>query len=136
MQKVEIKITPKYGGEENMRFVGLLKVMYEAWCNKNRNELLWTEDGLVITGENLEKLIQEHGVHRLSRISPFDPKKRRHTTLCIVEVTLNGILKEPNLELVRAYILSPYQRAKNYVTQQETKEVDTVLSGQPNLLWT
>lgn len=139
MDIVEIKIVPFSIGEENASFVELLKNMYELWASKNKHQFKYGNDSIIITGNNLEQLIQEHGVHRLCRTSLFDKQKRRHTTYCTVLITINSyILESPESNItgsIRHYTLTPYCRAKNTTNDKETTEVDRILSGEPNLLW-
>lgn len=111
----------------------MLKIMYRGWAENNKCRVTETDGVLTIEGENLAGLEQEHGVHRLVRMSPHDPQNRRHTTFCKVLVG-----EMPDIEWgnsIRSYVLAPYKLAKNTVTEKQTGDVAAVLSGRPNLLW-
>jgi peptide chain release factor 2 len=70
--------------------------MYTNYANKNniKDELIefnpGKESGIqsaVIRFEKIsDKIFQEHGIHRIQRISPFDKRKRRHTSFASVTV--------------------------------------------------
>ena len=93
-----ITIISGAGGDDAEDFARMLYDMYAkyivskggAWQIIHQN---WNEhDGirnisLEIGGKNIYgTLKKESGVHRLVRISPFDAKKLRHTSFCLVEV--------------------------------------------------
>ena len=86
------------GGDDAEDFARMLYDMYAkyivskggAWQIIHQN---WNEHNgirnisLEIGGKNIYgTLKKESGVHRLVRISPFDAKKLRHTSFCLVEV--------------------------------------------------
>lgn len=72
----------------------------------------------------------EVGIHRVVRISPFDPKKRRHTTW--VNVSVNH--KESD-KIIRSYVFYPTQFVKNIKTGKTTKDILGVLAGNLKLIW-
>ena len=87
------------GGEEAQDWAEMLYRMYVRYCDKMQYEvkvidsLAGTGAGyksisLLISGANAYgNLINEKGVHRLVRISPFDANKRRHTSFASVDVS-------------------------------------------------
>ncbi|KKQ29653.1 MAG: Peptide chain release factor 2 [Candidatus Nomurabacteria bacterium GW2011_GWA1_37_20] len=93
-----ITIISGAGGDDAEDFARMLYDMYAkyivskggAWQIIHQN---WNEHNgirnisLEIGGKNIYgTLKKESGVHRLVRISPFDAKKLRHTSFCLVEV--------------------------------------------------
>jgi len=66
----------------------------------------------------------ETGIHRLTRISPFDPQKRRHTSFA--RVSVNGNVNE---QQVKIYVLHPYTIVRDLRTGAETEDVEGVLAG-------
>lgn len=87
------------GGTESQDWAEILLRMYVRFCEREHfsYQLLDHQSGegagiksatLFIKGENAYGLLKnEHGVHRLVRISPFDANKRRHTSFASVFVT-------------------------------------------------
>jgi len=100
------------GGDDAEDFAAMLLSMYEKYANKNgwatsfihahRNEQKgYRNVSVEISDPTLHPplgrgghqksgpygtLKSESGVHRLVRVSPFDAKKLRHTSFCLVEV--------------------------------------------------
>jgi peptide chain release factor 2 len=87
------------GGTESCDWTSMLYRMYARWADENgfRCAIIDTVDGeeaglrsvtLSIKGEYAYGYLKsEVGVHRLVRISPFDAKKRRHTTFASVDLS-------------------------------------------------
>lgn len=94
-----LNINAGAGGTESQDWAQMLLRMYLRFCEKQgfKAELIDDQSGeeagiksatLYIRGENAYGLFKnEHGVHRLVRISPFDSNKRRHTSFAAVLVT-------------------------------------------------
>ncbi len=86
------------GGEDAEDFSSMLIEMYMKYANKNGWEIYAIHENkndhggyrnvsVEIKGKGVYgNLKSESGVHRLVRISPFDAKKLRHTSFCLVEV--------------------------------------------------
>lgn len=137
--ETRVTVTPGAGGEESVAFAGMLLAMYRRWAKRNRRAArVDPEDPhtLLIEGSGLEG---EVGVHRLVRISPFDPMLRRHTSFAAVNV--NRSRDDRALfafgdygAQVRSYIIDPYQRAVDHKTGAETADVHGVLDGDLRLL--
>lgn len=86
------------GGEEACDFVGMLSRMYQRWATKHDYKLMIVDE---VPGDKGELksislhinspqvygwLRQESGVHRLTRVSPFDSSSRRQTSFASVTV--------------------------------------------------
>jgi len=86
------------GGTESCDWVAMLYRMYKMFCDKNgfRHEEIervldddigFRSVSFLVKGTNAYGFLKaEKGVHRLVRISPFDPASRRHTSFASVEV--------------------------------------------------
>ena len=86
------------GGTESQDWAGMLMRMYVRWAEAHDYKVEWIEEtegegaGLksatvTIKGHNAYGWLKnEHGVHRLVRISPFDSNARRHTSFASVVV--------------------------------------------------
>ncbi len=93
-----ITIISGAGGDDAEDFSSMLLSMYIKYANKkgwgisfiheHKNEHGGYRNITVeIAGKNAYgNLKKESGVHRLVRISPFDTKKLRHTSFCLVEI--------------------------------------------------
>ena len=74
----------------------MLFSMYKAWAARKGVTLAIVESSLnkdtnprsitAIVKRAYKPLRQEHGVHRLTRVSPYDSSSRRHTSFASVEV--------------------------------------------------
>ena len=86
------------GGTESNDWADMLFRMYNRWAER-RGFTVEVQDvqvgdqagiskaTMLIKGENAYGYVKaERGVHRLVRISPFDSNKRRHTSLCAIDV--------------------------------------------------
>ena len=94
-----LEIHPGAGGTESCDWAAMLYRMYQRHFEKNgfKTEEISNEPGeeaglksvsLIVKGTNAYGLLKsEKGVHRLVRISPFDSKKRRHTSFASVDIT-------------------------------------------------
>jgi len=86
------------GGDDAEDFAAMLMKMYgkfvdtKGWTailiHENKNERGGLRNITIeVAGKNAYGTLKnESGVHRLVRISPFDAKKLRHTSFCLVEV--------------------------------------------------
>lgn len=87
------------GGTESQDWAYLLLRMYTRFCEKNNfyceliDSLYGEETGiksatLFIKGNNATGMLSsEIGIHRLVRISPFDAKRKRHTSFAAISIT-------------------------------------------------
>lgn len=94
-----MEINSGAGGTESQDWANMLLRMFIRFCEKNRlkTSIIDITSGeeagiksatLHIKGKNAYGLMKnEHGVHRLVRISPFDSNKRRHTSFAATNVT-------------------------------------------------
>lgn len=123
--------------EESSAWIGMLARMYAKWAEKNgwlfcihptdEPRLKWELD----LDDNARPALQhEAGVHSVTRISPFDPKKRRHTSFA--QVSLDG--EKSPAHRVRHYILDPYERARNFDPPRESNRASEILDGNLDLL--
>jgi len=86
------------GGTESCDWADMLLRMYQRWIERSgfKSQTVDIQQGeevgvksvtLLVSGEYAYGHLQtERGVHRLVRISPFDAKKRRHTSFASVDV--------------------------------------------------
>jgi peptide chain release factor 2 len=93
-----LTIHPGAGGVESQDWAQMLMRMYLMWAERQgyKSEVLDVQPGeeggikdatITISGDYAYGyLSSEAGVHRLVRISPFDAKKRRHTSFASVVV--------------------------------------------------
>ncbi|MDO8601693.1 MAG: peptide chain release factor-like protein [bacterium] len=83
-----ITFHPGVGGDDAKDWANMLMEMYRKYAAKRGWKVVPTDDRAIeIRGEfAFGTLKKESGVHRLVRISPFDPKKLRHTAFALVEV--------------------------------------------------
>lgn len=99
------RITAGAGGIEARDWAGMLLAMYQRWCERRefKLDLLAIAGGddarsfstaeFAVVGHGAYGWMQsEHGIHRLSRVSPHGRVKKRHTSFASVEVVpdLNG----------------------------------------------
>lgn len=76
------------GGDDAKDWANMLFNMYLKYANKRGWRFSITDDrAAAIVGDyTYGTLKKEMGVHRLVRISPFSPKKLRHTSFALVEI--------------------------------------------------
>ena len=101
------------GGVEAQDWAGMLLSMYQGWCEGrglNMDVLALTGEGtggriasaeFVLSGpEAFGRMRAEHGIHRLSRVSPHGRVRKRHTSFASVEVVpdLGGGGEKPVIE--------------------------------------
>ena len=93
-----LEINAGAGGTESQDFAFMLMRAYHKWASKNNytlrtNHLNEGDNGgvkscsFIVSGKYAYgKLRSEYGVHRLTRVSPFDKKKRTHTSFVSISV--------------------------------------------------
>ncbi|HIM38192.1 MAG TPA: peptide chain release factor 2 [Dehalococcoidia bacterium] len=93
-----VTIQPGAGGTDSQDWAEMLVRMYTRWAETTRRpvevmDLSYGDEAglrsatLEISGQYAFGLIStERGVHRLVRLSPFDPNHLRHTSFAVVEV--------------------------------------------------
>jgi len=91
-QAAVLSVFPGAGGEDAEDWARMLGVMYEGYAKARGWKIRVIDDNIrsrtiEIKGDHaFGYLKHESGVHRLVRISPFSPKKLRHTSFALVEV--------------------------------------------------
>jgi protein subunit release factor B len=153
-QKVLLTIQAGAGGLEATDWAGMLWRMYFCWAERTGREFkaldysnafksVWIQ-GLGVLGA----LKGEVGVHRLVRVSPFDPQRRRHTSFARVSVlgerhTMEqrwaafGVSKKDQwTPSIRSYVVDPAIHAhvrnhekRNRMEGAFTHDVRSVLDG-------
>lgn len=87
---------------------------------------------LKIVGKNIFiRLVTESGIHRLTRISPYDERGRRHTSFATVLVSLapeNFI--DCDKKQIRSYVFHPYKLVRDFRTKTETINLSQILNGE------
>jgi len=83
-----ISIYAGAGGEDAKDWADMLFKMYIKYAERRGWRIIITDDRVAeFKGEYAYGFLKkESGVHRLVRISPFSPKKLRHTSFALVEV--------------------------------------------------
>jgi peptide chain release factor 2 len=138
--KIETKtLTIIFGdmGKECKDFGKILAKMYTLWSEKKliKCSTSQTKRSIVLTfkGQGFSALDQENGVYRLSRISPFDPEKRRYISFC--KVVIDDKSDTEWGEPIRLIILDPDSRVVNTVNGKETFLAEEYLGGDLELIW-
>ena len=91
-QSAVLSVYPGAGGEDAEDWARMLGVMYENYAKQHGYKVVVLDDNhrsrtFEIKGEFAYGYLKyEAGVHRLVRISPFSPKKLRHTAFALVEI--------------------------------------------------
>ena len=87
-----VAIYPGAGGEDADDWGRMLYEMYAAYAAKRQWQIAILDDSpnrrtFEVKGEYVFGYLKgEQGVHRLVRISPFSPKRLRHTSFALVEI--------------------------------------------------
>ncbi len=116
-----LSIFPGAGGEDAEDWARMLGLMYENYAKRRGWKLRVIDDSIrsrtiEIRGDYAYGYLRkESGVHRLVRISPFSPKKLRHTSFALVEVVPD---------------LPPLEESKMQVPEKDLK-VEFYRSGGP-----
>lgn len=122
---MKITVSPGPGGSDAKDFVGILIKMYEGWATRNGYASQLTGDGIVINADG-SLLPNESGTHRLTRYSPHDPQHRRTTCFAYVQVIGQSRFND---DVLRTYIIDPYQSVTDRRTNAVVVDVDSVLAG-------
>lgn len=91
-QAAILSVYPGAGGEDAGDWAKMLGEMYENYAKRRKWGIRIIDDNprsrtLEIKGDYAYGYLKkESGVHRLVRISPFSPKKLRHTSFALVEI--------------------------------------------------
>ena len=91
-QSAIVSVFPGAGGEDAEDWGRMLFEMYEGYAKRHGWKIRTLDESLrnptlEISGNCVYGYLKhESGVHRLVRISPFSPKKLRHTSFALVEV--------------------------------------------------
>jgi peptide chain release factor 2 len=117
-QAAVLAIYPGAGGEDAEDWARMLGVMYEGYAKLRGWKVRVVDDNprsytLEISGAYAYGYLKnESGVHRLVRISPFSPKKLRHTGFALVEVIPDlPALDESKLQIPEADLRFEFSRA-------------------------
>lgn len=90
------------GGDDAKDWANLLFNMYLKYATKRSWKFLVTDDrvAMIVGDYAYGTLKKEIGVHRLVRISPFSPKRLRHTSFALVEIVPElPEVEEKNLQI-------------------------------------
>lgn len=91
-QSAILSVYPGAGGEDAEDWARMLGAMYENYAKRRGYKVIVLDDNhrsrtFEIRGEYAYGYLKhEAGVHRLVRISPFSPKKLRHTAFALIEI--------------------------------------------------
>lgn len=133
-------------GEDAAAWAKMLLSMYEKYFEKQgwavtekTIELSSIPEGIeqccmTVDGDR-KKLDCEAGIHRLVRISPYDPEKRRITCFAAVglddyQVTDQMIENKYWEDIVRSYFFYPEKRVKDARNGLIEDDIDKVLDGE------
>ena len=111
------------GGLESQNFASMLHTAYEKWAVSHHASMFvlkYVPGEIHDTIQEVKVLLHsteidvykkllctETGVHRLVRVSPFDPEKRRHTSFCYVDV-INVIRGETHSTAMESSAIRSY----------------------------
>jgi len=96
---------PGAGGEDAEDWAAMLFKMFRGYSERKKWKVKLLDDNprsrtIEIAGSHVYGYLKyETGVHRLVRISPFSPKKLRHTSFALVEVL--PVLKKVDIEHIK-----------------------------------
>lgn len=117
-QSAVLAIYPGAGGEDAEDWARMLGVMYEGYAKQRGWKVSVIDDNprsytMEIKGDYAYGYLKtESGVHRLVRISPFSPKKLRHTGFALVEVIPDlPALEESKLQIPEKDLRFEFSRA-------------------------
>jgi protein subunit release factor A len=113
---MKIEVRPGAGGAESKDAARMIWEMYGRWLDR-AGFRLWRSRRpgrftITVNAYGAEALRQEAGIHRLVRLSPHDPERRRHTSF--VAVVVDG--ECPDAAPRRSYVLHPYERVTDHIT--------------------
>lgn len=89
---VIIKINNELGGKDSYNWKKKLENMYIMWAKNNNYNYSYNKKKNIIKikGKFIYGfLCGENGIHKLIRISPFNKKKKRQTSLAYVNIIIN-----------------------------------------------
>jgi peptide chain release factor 2 len=117
-QSAVLAIYPGAGGEDAEDWARMLREMYEGYAKLRGWKTRVVDDNprsytIEISGTYAYGYLKnESGVHRLVRISPFSPKKLRHTGFALVEVIPDlPVLDESKLQIPEADLRFEFSRS-------------------------
>ena len=118
MRSAVLAIYPGAGGEDAEDWARMLRMMYEGYAKQRGWKVTVVDDNLrsytiEIKGDYAYGYLKtESGVHRLVRISPFSPKKLRHTGFVLVEIIPDlPELEESKLQIPEKDLRFEFSRA-------------------------
>lgn len=145
MEQIFFTITAGAGGREPQDIATILCDMYCKWFDKKgfryeiTNKVTGVDDGIetitlkVVGGNVITLCNNEVGIHRFIRISPFDARRRRHTSFVEVSTSKDGVQNNDNLlnwsSIIRSYVTHPYKSVKDHRTGLNTTDIDSVFNG-------
>lgn len=117
-QAAVLSVFPGAGGEDAEDWARMLGLMYEGYAKTREWKIRVIDDNIrsrtiEIKGDHAYGYLKnESGVHRLVRISPFSPKKLRHTSFALVEVIPDlPPLEESKLQIPETDLKFEFSRA-------------------------
>ena len=120
--------------EDGDAWVTMLGQMYIGWAARQGAKVTGRGDNpMTLVIENgWPYLYKEVGIHRLTRVSPFDESHRRITVFAAVDVAPGDWQDKSGFALdsvVRSYVMDPYKQVSDYKNGWTTEDVDAVLRG-------
>ncbi len=117
-QSAVLAVYPGAGGEDAEDWARMLGIMYEGYAKLRGWKMRVVDDNprsrtIEINGDYAYGYLKnEQGVHRLVRISPFSPKKLRHTGFALVEVIPDlPALEESKLQIPESDLRFEFSRS-------------------------